>query len=88
MELIQLLIRSMIPTRSLHAVSLVVSKSADPKCVHYSDIPLTSCLTIIQSAILSQNYCKPLMVTEPVFHIKAGRHAVVESMQQGEFLEA
>ena len=87
MQLIQLLISSMIPTRSLHAVSLVVSKSADPKCVHYSDIPLASCLTIIQS-VLSQNYCKPLMVTESVFHIKAGRHAVVESMQQGEFLEA
>ena len=33
-----------------------------------------------------QNYCKPLMLTEPVFHIKAGRHAVVESMQQGVFL--
>jgi len=33
--------------------------------------------------IFLQNYCKPLMVREPVFHIKAGRHAVIESIQRG-----
>jgi len=30
-----------------------------------------------------QDYCKPVMVKEPIFHIKAGRHAVLEAMQRG-----
>ena len=41
------------------------------------------CMCICMYVFCLQGYCKPVMVKEPVFHIKAGRHAVVEAMQKG-----